>query len=63
MRGGNYDEAEILLKSAHVIGHNVKSDHLRAHRALIKLGFLRRKPWQVISQSALLVLAWVFERR
>jgi hypothetical protein len=57
-----YDTAYNLLMRAHGAGHAKKSDHLRAHRALIRLGIERRNPLQVVSQSGLLVLAWIFER-
>ena len=62
MEGRNFDEAQRLLERAHGVGHAKKSDHLLAHRALIRLGMRKRDPGQVLSQCALLTLAWVFER-
>jgi Protein of unknown function (DUF3703) len=58
----DYATANKLLLQAHGAGHSNKSNHLRAHRALIRLGVRTRNPLQVASQSCLLALAWVFER-
>jgi hypothetical protein len=60
MRGGDYAAAEKLLWQAHELGHAVKADHMRAHRALVRLAVLRRKPVKALTQSGLAVLAWIF---
>jgi len=57
----DYNMAQQLLRRAHSVGHAVKADHLKAHRALIRLGIHSRNPLQVFSQSALLVLAFIFD--
>lgn len=62
MHRRQWDAAERLLMRAHGMGHGVKAEHLRAHRALIRLGEVRRAPMQMVMQSALLVLAWMFDR-
>lgn len=57
----DYEAANRLLMRAHGLGHAVKAEHLKAHRALIRVGVLRRDPLQVLTHSALLVLAWAFD--
>jgi hypothetical protein len=57
----DFRSAQQILTRAHGSGHAIKSDHLKAHRALIRVAFLRRDPLQVLSQSALLILAFVFD--
>ncbi len=57
----DFRSAQQILTRAHGSGHAIKSDHLKAHRALIRLAFLKRNPIQVLSQSALLVLAFLFD--
>ena len=57
----DYEAANRLLRQAHGQGHAVKAEHLRAHRELIRVGMLRHDPLQVLTQSTLLVLAWLFD--
>ena len=57
----DFSAAQQLLMRAHGVGHAVKADHLKAHRALIRLGVQRRDLLQVLSQSALLILAFLFD--
>jgi hypothetical protein len=57
----DYEAANRLLRQAHGLGHAVKAAQLRAHRQRIRVGMLRHDPLQVLTQSALLVLAWLFD--
>jgi hypothetical protein len=57
----DYETANRLLLRAHGLGHAVKAEHLRAHRGLIRVAFYSRRPLQMLSQSALLVLAFLFD--
>ena len=61
MQHKDYEAAHRHLTRAHALGHAVKADHLKTHRGLIRVGMLRRDPLQVVTQSALLVLAWAFD--
>jgi hypothetical protein len=58
----DYTTANKLLAEAHGVGHSIKANHLRAHRALIRLGIQSKRLLQVASQTCLLALASVFER-
>ena len=56
----DYKAARQHFMRAHALGHGSKSAHLKAHAALLRVGWMQRSPSQVLGQTGLLVLAAIF---
>ena len=56
---GDYAAATASFYRAHGLGHDKTRLHAHAHWALLRAGWLRRSPRQVMTQFALFALVWL----
>ena len=56
MNAGRLDVAMRHLQRAHIIGQRHVVSHVRAHWAMLRIGWMRRSPFEVIGQMVRIVL-------